>query len=207
MTTVYISRHSIPFKEHRGIEKYNETDLIKNKIAPLSVTGEKEAEKMSELNELQNIDIVWSSEYVRALSTAKYVAYKNNIPVNIDERFGERIHGDLNESIDMDLYKFRQLKENEYKLNNGESQSDVRKRMLDCIFEIIKSNKNKKIFICSHSTAMTFLFMNWCNLNFDTKELTFNNKIIFDMNWHTPELFKLIFDDNLKLISIENIEL
>ena len=28
MTTVYISRHSIPFKEHRGIENINENSLI-----------------------------------------------------------------------------------------------------------------------------------------------------------------------------------
>lgn len=207
MTTVYISRHSIPFKEHRGIENFNEVSLIKNKMSPLSVTGEKEAEKLSQLKELNNIDIVWSSEYVRAISTAKWIAFKNDIPVNIDERLGERIHGDLTYDIDMEDYNIKQLTDTNYKLSNGENQIEVRNRMLKCLYEILESNKNKNIFICSHSTAMTFLFMNWCQLNYETKELIFNGKTIFDMKWNAPELFKMIFDENNNLISIENIKI
>jgi len=206
MTTVYISRHSIPFKEHRGIEYINEDNLTWNKMAPLSVTGEKKAEKLSELEYLKNIDIVWSSEYVRAMSTAKYVANKNNIKVNIDKRLGERIHGDLTKTIDFVGYEYKQLTDINYKLNNGENQEEVRNRMLESLYEIINDNKDKNIFICSHSTAITFLLMNWCKLDLEKKELLFKNRTIFDMNWDTPELFKLVFDNN-DLISIENIEL
>lgn len=207
MTTIYISRHSIAFKEHRGLELFNETDLIKNKMSPLSVIGEKKAEKLSELEELNNIDVVWSSEYVRAMSTAKYVAYKNNLKVNIDERLGERVHGEIPNKFDFDVYKINQLNDVLYKLPNGENQIEVRNRMLECLNQIINNNKNKKVFICSHSTAITFLLMNWCKLNINNKELTFNEKIIFDMNWSAPELFKLVFNDNLELITIKNIEI
>ena len=56
----------------------------------LSVAGEKEAEKISELEELKNIDVLWSSNYARAIGTAKYIAEKNNIEINIDESFNER---------------------------------------------------------------------------------------------------------------------
>ena len=175
-------------------------------MAPLSVTGEKKAEKLSELEYLKNIDIVWSSEYVRAMSTAKYVANKNNIKVNIDKRLGERIHGDLTKSIDFNDYKYKQLTDINYKLNNGENQEEVRNRMLESLYEIINDNKDKNIFICSHSTAITFLLMNWCKLDLEKNELLFKNRTIFDMNWDAPELFKLVFDNN-DLISIENIEL
>ena len=173
MTTVYISRHSIPFKEHRGKENFNEDSLIKNKMTPLSVNGEKVAEKLSELDCLQNVDIVWSSEYVRAMSTAKYIAHKNSIPVNVDSRLGERIHGNILETTDMDDYHYRQLTDPKYKLENGENQLDVRNRMIECLYEIISDNKNKNIFICSHQVSMTFLLMNWCKLNTETNECVF----------------------------------
>lgn len=207
MTTVYISRHSTPFKEHRGVEKISENNLIWNKMSPLSVTGEKEALKVSKLDELSNIDEVWSSEYVRAMCTAKWIAHKNNIPVNIDERLGERIHGIIPNDIDYDEYHLKQILDKEYKLTNGENQIEVRNRMLECLNEILKCNKNKKVFICSHSTAMTFLFMNWCEVNYETKEMLFNGKTIFDMKWNAPELFKMIFDENNNLISINNIKM
>ena len=206
MTTVYISRHSTPFKEHRGIELINENKLTWNKMSPLSVNGEKRAEKLSELKCLQNIDVVWSSEYVRAMSTAKYIAHKNDISVNIDERLGERIHGDLTDYTDMDDYHYRQYTDVNYKLDNGENQLEVRNRMLECLYEIIENNKDKNIFICSHQVAMTFFLMNWCKLNIETYELTYNNKEVFDMNFKTPELFKLVFDSNNELITIENIK-
>ena len=47
--------------------------------------------------ELRNIDCLWSSNYVRAISTAKYISYKNNIDINIDSRLNERKIGDLEE--------------------------------------------------------------------------------------------------------------
>ena len=203
MTTVYICRHSVPFKEHRGKELNNLDKLTINMMAPLSVDGEKKAEKLSEY--LNDIDIVWSSNYSRAMSTAKYIAYKNNIKVNVDERLGERIHGNL-DNINIEEFKINQLLYEDYKLDNGESRKEVTKRMLNSLYEILEENNNKNIFICSHSTAMTFLFMNWCTIDFNKKVLNYNNKLLFDlMNWNAPELFKLTFD-NKELINIEHIE-
>ena len=53
-------------------------------------SGEILAKKLSELEELKNIDVLYSSNYIRAISTAKYIAEKNSIEINIDERLGER---------------------------------------------------------------------------------------------------------------------
>lgn len=36
---------------------------------------------------MKNIDVIWSSNYVRAIATAKYIARENNIEINIDEKF------------------------------------------------------------------------------------------------------------------------
>lgn len=203
MTTVYISRHSIAFKEHRGIEKNSLDKLTLNMMSPLSVLGEKKAEKLGEY--LNDIDIVWSSNYVRAMSTSKYIAYKNNIKVNVDERLGERIHGNL-ENIDIKEFYNNQMLYEDYKLDNGESRSEVTKRMLDSLYDILNENNNKNIFICSHSTSIIFLLMKWCTIDFNNKILKYNNKFLFDfMNWNAPELFKLTFN-NKELINIEHIK-
>ena len=54
------------------------------------MNGEQLAGILSENVELSKIDVLFSSNYVRAISTAKYIASKNNIEINIDDRLGER---------------------------------------------------------------------------------------------------------------------
>ena len=68
----------------------NEDSQISNEKIILSVKGEKKAQKISKLKQLNNVDVLWSSNYVRAISTAKYIASENNIEINIDENFNER---------------------------------------------------------------------------------------------------------------------
>lgn len=57
-TTVYLVRHSIPFKEHLGINNVNESILFSNIKTPLSVDGEKLAEKVSNYKEFSSLDVV-----------------------------------------------------------------------------------------------------------------------------------------------------
>ena len=79
MTTVYISRHSEPFRKLIGEYNANEVEQLRNEKNPLSVNGEQYAKELSEREELQKIDVLYSSHYVRAMSTAKYIAERNNI--------------------------------------------------------------------------------------------------------------------------------
>lgn len=89
MTTVYLIRHFEDFKYMQG--EFNTKDSVQliNEKSPLSYNGEKIANN----KEFENIDAVWSSNYVRAMSITKYFAYNNKILVNIDDRLGERIQG------------------------------------------------------------------------------------------------------------------
>ena len=89
-TIIYISRHSEPLWGQ--IEEYISEDSyqVRNEKLPLSVEGERRAQILSNFSDLKNIDIVYSSHYVRAISTAKYVASNNNLKLNIDSRLGER---------------------------------------------------------------------------------------------------------------------
>ena len=86
MTMVYISRHSQPFRKLLGEYKVNEIEQIRNEKNPLSVDGEKYADQMSNYPELLKVESLYSSHYVRAMATAKYIAEKNGIELNVDER-------------------------------------------------------------------------------------------------------------------------
>ncbi len=208
MTKIYLLRHSQPFRKLLG--EYNSSDVeqVRNEKNVLSVYGEKLAREMSERKELQNIDVIYSSHYVRAMCTAKYIAENNNIKLNVDERLGERKFGvnDISE-LPSDFFE-EQFRNWDYKLEKGESANEVSKRMNEVLLEIINNNKDKTIAIVSHGTAISAMLKTWCNilLNEETKliELYFNDKLVFDGNWNCPELFKLEFDNN-NLISISNI--
>lgn len=210
MTIVYISRHSQPFRKFLGEYKVNEIEQIRNEKNLLSVDGEKYAEQMSNLPELLKVEILYSSHYVRAMSTAKYIAEKNNIILNVDERLGERRFGVNNISELPSTFFEDQFRNWDYKLTNGESVNEVSKRMNEALSEILDVNRDKKIAIISHGTAISAMLKKWCNikLNEETKlvEIYFNNELVFDGNWKCPELFKLEFDDNNNLISIKNIK-
>lgn len=210
MTIVYISRHSQPFRKFLGAYKVNEIEQIRNEKNLLSVDGEKYAEQMSNLPELLKVEILYSSHYVRAMSTAKYIAEKNNIILNVDERLGERRFGVNNMSELPSTFFEDQFRNWDYKLTNGESVNEVSKRMNEALSEILDVNRDKKIAIISHGTAISAMLKKWCNikLNEETKlvEIYFNNELVFDGNWKCPELFKLEFDDNNNLISIKNIK-
>ncbi len=201
ITTIYLMRHSIPFKEHRGTTNTNETILIENEKSPLSIAGEKLAEEKSSQEEFKNLDIVYSSNYVRAMATAKYFASANNLKVNIDEVFNERIHGVDSWSDLPQEFELKQFNDENYKVGYGESQKEVKTRMFNGLMKVLNENKGKRIAIISHSTAIAFLLKKWCEVFYD-KEYTFNNKVFFNGKWEHLQSFKLEFKDD-ELINIE----
>ena len=206
MTTVYLIRHSEGFRPLQGEFLTNDTVQLINEKSPLSVVGEELAKNLASQNEFKNIDIVWTSNYVRAMSTAKYFAVNNNLKVNIDDRLRERIQGITSWEELPDDFSKRQLLDENYKIGFGENQIEVRKRMEEVFDEILNNNLNKRIIIVGHSTAITFLLKRWCTVEYQ-KPYEFNEKTFFDGKWNFCETFKLIFDDNKNLISIENLKL
>lgn len=194
MTTIYLIRHSEPLKS---------TDIINEEI-PLSPNGEIKAKELADLEELMNIDLIYSSEYKRAISTARYIALKNHLSLNISSKLNERRLGDVN-SVPKSFW-LTQLYEEDAKADGGESRKEVCERMLLFINYILDNYKDKRIVLVSHGTAITFLLMNWCKLvsaDLDTKSrhLTFNNKDVINGVINCPHVFKLEFD-GIDLVNI-----
>lgn len=206
ITTIYLIRHSetIPKNIINHFDNNNNLQELNEKLI-LSIKGETLAQKLSESPELQNIDFLYSSNFVRAISTAKYIANKNQLTININNNFNERNYGNPKlEEKTIDFW-IKQYLQPTYKNNNGESQIEVRQRMLNGLNDILKAHQGKRIVIISHATAISFLLLNWCQLkdiNKDKKRhITFNNKTIINDKINSPEIFKLIFKEN-KIIDI-----
>ena len=211
MTIVYLIRHSIRFDTNL-IDTYNtnQSSLLKNEKIVLSVEGEKRAKILSENKELENIDIVYTSNCVRTLQTAKYLLSKQNLRVNIDDRFDERRVGIPNDDKYPNWFHLQYEDEN-YKTVGGESRKEVRERFTEAFNEVVSKNKGKRIAIFAHGYSITFFLMNWIKLVklTDDKKFTFeyNGKTIFDKKIDAPEVFKVTLDDENNVIDIENIKI
>lgn len=203
-TIIYLIRHSEQLKIDNKVVK-NENSQIENEKIILSVEGENKAKKISELEELKDINILWCSNYVRAIATAKYIAEKNNIEINIDENFGERKLGDLKELEIMGKDKkhsftTEQLLDENLKNKDGENRKEVIKRMEYSFDKIFLQNINKKIVIVSHGAAIKFLLTKWCKINSNFK-LEYNNT---EIKLNSPGVLELKFEGT-NLINLRQI--
>ena len=207
MTIIYLMRHSRGNFERTFINT-DESFQIENEKYILSVEGERKAKKYSKLEELKGIDYVVSSNYVRAMSTAKYIAHFNNIPLYVDDDFNERKFGvDDIRKIPQDFFT-KQIEDENYKLGDGESRSEVKKRMLKGLVKVMKNNIDKRVVIVSHASSIAFMLTKWCSVEMiDSKYvIKFKGKEILN-GFDSPELLKLEFDDKHKLVNITQIKI
>ncbi len=205
-TTIYLVKHADELKE-TGIKNTNDTTQLMNEKYILSVKGEEQSKKLSENPELNNIDVLWSSSYARAKATAKYIAYKNNIDINIDSNLNERKLGDLKDLSEWMKNKTigvvqAYLQDKKWKAREGESCEEGTKRVTDFLQKILKENMGKRIVLVSHGALITFLLTNWCTLDEEMK-LVFNNKVI---EIKEPSITKMTFEKQ-KLIGIDSIDI
>lgn len=204
-TTIYLIRHSEPTKI---VESFITKDSlqVQNEKSILSSNGERRAEKLGFNAEMQNIDVVISSQYVRAMATAKYIAENNGVSINIIESFGERKFGIDDWSELPKDFETMQIEDPDFKMKCGESREEVTNRMYYALMAVLNQWKGKRIVIVSHATALTFLFMKLGS--FKNNKIYFKKQILIDetFQWSAPEVFKLSFMDD-ELNSIENIKI
>lgn len=207
ITTVYLIRHSEKINQNLT-DNTNNNEYYQNRREKriLSMNGEKKAENLSKQPEFEGIDIIFSSNYARAIQTAKYFAEPNKMVIHIDERFNERKMGIVQpeEDVVMEQYYDESIRNPE-----GESRKEVQDRMIAGFLDVVNSNKGKRIVIFTHGVAMTFLLMKWCklkNINEGSEIcLSFKDKIIFNKIFDAPEVFKIKIKNN-EIVDIKNLE-
>jgi len=206
-TIVYLIRHAETVDEN-GIRNTSENSQLINEKEILSVEGEEQAKRLSENEELQNLDVIWSSSYTRAKATAKYIANANNLPFNLDNDLSERKLGNLKELGEFMKDKAtrdpsqEQLLDRTFRTSDGESAEQTKERMNKFFDRILKEYCGKRIAVISHGGSIKFFLLNWCTVNENVK-LVYNNEKI--LNIKSPCLLKLTFREN-ELIDLEQID-
>ena len=198
---VYLIRHS---KSLRVNNEYNYESLqLQNEKNPLSIEGEQAAKEKMINDELTNLDIIISSNYVRAICTAKYLTANNNKEVTVIPNFGERKFG-INSWDELPKnFGFRQWQDNNYKMPRGESILEVKSRCFNELNKLLNKDY-KRIAIVSHAMAILSLLKTWCSISISEEkkvEIKFKEKVINIDKIDHCMIFKLEFD-NRKLIDI-----
>jgi 2,3-bisphosphoglycerate-dependent phosphoglycerate mutase len=125
--------------------------------APLTAEGELQAQQLAAFFADKPIDRIISSPYVRAIKTIEPLAKKLNLPIEQDERFGERVlFGDGQFTEDW-LEKFeRTFEDFNLAYNDGESNRQAMERAKTAIDEILQADE-KNVIIVSHGNLTVLM--------------------------------------------------
>lgn len=205
MTTIYLIRHSKTLDVNNELS--TDTLQIQNEKKVLSKEGENLAKDKFNNSIFNDIEVIYTSNYVRTIETAKYISENNNIKINILDELGERRFGISSWSEKPKDFERRQFLDENYKIGDGENKKEVEERMYNCILKILKENQNKTIAIVSHATAISYLLNKWCNIKIEDNMLSYkyNNKEILKGPINYCETLKLTFDIESNLKNIEKI--
>ncbi len=163
----------------------------------LSKKGEENALSLTKMKVLEDIEVVYASEYFGAMNTGKYIAEEKRIDLVIDKRLNERVVGNLGTN------EFRYLKgmqehDFNFKLEDGESINDVQKRMEDFLLDVLISPE-KNILIVTHNIALMSLIAKYCNKGYNLYDrliLDYHDEVIFDGTFHGMDIIEFVYDED-----------
>ncbi len=205
MKTIYFISNNLLSKSNIIYDKDVAFDYVREN-KPLSIKGEEEALKISNLDIFKDTEVIYSSSEESAINTSKYISEKNDLDIILDKDLGERKIGELC-SNEYRYLKGMQEHDFTYKLEKGESIEIVKKRITRSIKDILKTDY-ENIVVISHNIALLSLFLNWCHASFNLNDeliLEYKDKAIFDGITKDIDLIKVNFDD-MKIIDIERIK-
>ena len=143
-TILYFIRHAEP--------DFSEPDNYKRK---LTVSGEIQAQRLSEIFNDINVDGVYSSPNLRAIKTDEPIAKSKSLNVQLLDQFRERKSSDYRVSKEKFLgYGKHQWDDFDFKLCGGESLNDVKNRY----------NTGVRIIINQHAQSQNCIFAVGCHI-------------------------------------------
>jgi 2,3-bisphosphoglycerate-dependent phosphoglycerate mutase len=152
----------------------------------LTPKGKADIEKVTELLIDEEIDMVISSPYARAVLSVEELAKHLNIEVQLLEDLREFDFG-------TEMIGFEELmasisegfKNPEYFLPGAESSAECQKRAIAILESVLNEHKGKKIAVGTHGLVMT-LMMNYFDQAYDFDFLNQLSK---------PDIYKMEFED------------
>ena len=155
----YILRHSHTTRDEKG-KMIISSDLKLDKYH-LTSEGKKHINKVAEtIKNKYDIDIMYSSPFIRTMETAGIVAKTLHLKINEDERLGEISHGGCDGKPHKDCPAGGDMRRtfNDKPHELGETWNDVRARLIDFINDAESKYSGKNILIVSHGDPLFLLY-------------------------------------------------
>lgn len=148
MTTIYFIRHA-----------ESDTSVRDGRIRPLTEKGLADRRLVTEYLQDNDIDIVLSSPFKRAVDTITDFAEKNGFEIEIIEDFREQKSSSNMGRDNPAHYPFleRQWADFSYTLSDGECLAEVQERNITALNKVLTRHKNKNIVIGTHGTALSMI--------------------------------------------------
>ena len=146
MTTLLLARHG-ETDWNRDLRIQGSSDVELNDL------GRRQAHSLAqELTDVE-LDAVYSSDLSRARATATAVAAAHGLPVNLDPRLRERSFGSWEGLTREDIAVLP-----EGSRHDGESDDEVRERMLEAVQAIADRHPGEQVLVVSHGGALNTLW-------------------------------------------------
>jgi len=153
--TYYILRHGEAVSNVKGFV----SSWPEKNINPLTEVGTNQAKAVAREIMSKNIELIFSSDVLRAKQTAEIIASRLKKKIKFDKRLREIDFGIFNSKPIADFIghfasRKKRIKE---KAPQGESYEDILKRIESFLRDIEKKYSNKKILIVSHQAPLFVL--------------------------------------------------
>ncbi|MBK6723903.1 MAG: histidine phosphatase family protein [Acidobacteria bacterium] len=131
---------------------------------PLSDLGVKQAERTAKALAKEGINVIYSSDLIRAVQTAEPLAKLLDVPINTSEAFRERNVGVLQgltfdesrQNYPQDYYALINRNIN-HVITDGESYRQLLRRITGELRIILRTHQREKVAIFSHTGAICYL--------------------------------------------------
>jgi len=132
-----------------------------SQTASVSLTekGRKQIKTAAKEFKDKNIDLIYSSDFLRTRQTAKIVAKELGLKVKFDKRLRDINFGIYHGKPTREYYQFFSTRKQKFSKRppKGENWRDVKKRVKNFIKDIEKKHRNKTILIVSHGDPLWLL--------------------------------------------------
>jgi 2,3-bisphosphoglycerate-dependent phosphoglycerate mutase len=184
-THIYMIRHGDSLKE--GPER----------TRGLTEKGIADAQKVTELLQKEDMDVVVSSPYLRSVQTIEGISRHIEQSVIVEEDLKERIFSTNNNRIsDQELGPLLEasFRDPDFALEGAESNTDCQSRAIAVLNTLLHTHEGKKIAVGTHGAIMTLL-MGHFDSRFDLKFLHSTSK---------PDIYRMEFT-GLELIGVQRL--
>lgn len=206
ITKVYLIRCSEKIKSSLFSE--DNTDMPereKDMQKVLSVSGEVKAQNLFKSPMFDNVSVIYSSPYARAIGTAKYLANRLDLKINIEKKLEKRKYGDLDNKHNNSFY-YNQFHDFDYKLSGGEAINDLKRRIVEVFDSIVFTHYEKEIVIVTHIDAIIAFLTNYCDIGYNLEDdlVMSYGRTNFTTSFDNPDGIVVTLEDS-KVVEIARI--